>query len=122
MADPRTVAEIIADHRRDKESNRIAPHHPLPWHVERTEGIDDIRSSNGQYVADFERPTDAALILDRVNGWDTLVAESARLREALTDLVDWLEDNKMTIDGEFSMAELLAPARAALSARSLEVE
>jgi hypothetical protein len=34
---------------------------------------------------------------------------------ALHGLVDWLEDNKRTIDGEFSMDELLAGPRAAIA-------
>lgn len=78
----------------------------------------------------------AKMIVERVNGYDALVAErdallashrqdgealnhfeaeNRALREELTNLVDWLEDNKMSIEGEFIMDELLAPARTTLS-------
>jgi hypothetical protein len=44
----------------------------------------------------------------------SLVVENWALREALDDLVDWMDFNQRSIEGEFCMDELLADARAAL--------
>lgn len=44
-----------------------------------------------------------------------LRARAEELEQQLRDLVQWLDDNKSTIKGEFDMDELLRPARVALA-------
>lgn len=45
----------------------------------------------------------------------TLMAASPELFSELSDLIEWLEDNQRSIDGEFSMDSLLKGPRAAIA-------
>lgn len=85
----------------------MSEHSPLPWKKSNmwTASIED---AVGHLVVSNIKTADLTIAVHRVNAFPVLVA-------ALGDLVDWLEDNKMTIDGEFSMDELLADGRAALA-------
>lgn len=44
-----------------------------------------------------------------------LIAAAPELFNELADLVDWLDENRRAIEGEFHMDDLLADARAALA-------
>jgi hypothetical protein len=51
-------------------------------------------------------------IADGIDRRDNIIRE---LSDELADLVDWLHDNQRSIEGEFSMDDLLAGPRAVLA-------
>jgi len=90
-------------------------HTPGPWR----EAYND---ENGQAVVSGENSEIATCWHHCVGALEQQMRANARLIAAapdllreLADLVDWLTTNQRTIEGEFDMAELLAPARAAIA-------
>ena len=93
-------------------------HTPAPWQTSLTDdtvvihiGADGVHYEVATIDGDYNEPD----LWPVMEANARLIAAAPDLLRELADLVDWLTTNQRTIEGEFDMAELLAPARAAIA-------